>query len=108
MINTAYVDQFIERLTYVCNEREHGKLFPQLISVEYGRKFARIVQDNGTQRFVHCFIDMSTGDVIKSAGWKAPQKDKDGLAVRYNLIDPVSRDLCFEKMDPHGGYLYKR
>lgn len=108
MISTAYVDQFIERLTYVCNEREHGKKFPQLISVEYGRKFARIVQDNGTQRFVHCFIDMSTGDVIKSAGWKAPQKDKDGLAVRYNLIDPVSRDLCFEKMDPHGSYLYKR
>ena len=109
MINKKYVEEFMERLAIVCNERDgYARRNPQMISVEYGRKFARIVQDNGTQRFVHCFIDMTTGGVIKSAGWKAPQKDKDGLAVRYNLLDDASREACYSKMDPYGSYLYKR
>lgn len=109
MIDITYVDEFAARLATVCNERDDfSKSHPQLISVEYGRKFARIVQDNGSQRFVHCFIDLSTGGVIKSATWKAPQKDKDGLAVRYNLLDDASRDECYSKMDPYGAYLYKR
>lgn len=108
MIDIEYVDEFIDRLSAVFNEREHGKQFPELISVEYGRKFARIVHDNGTQRFVHCFIDMSTGDVIKSAGWQAPQRGKNGLAIRYNLLDDESRALCYTKMDPYGSYLYAR
>lgn len=109
MIDTAYIEEFMDRLAVVCNERDDfSRNHPYLISVEYGRKFARIVQDHGHQRFVHCFIDITNGDVIKSAGWKAPQKDKDGLAVRYNLLDSISREECYRKMDPHGGYLYKR
>lgn len=60
-----------------------------------GKKFTRIVRDNGTQRFVHCFVENATGKIIKSAGWASPAKDKDGLAVRYDLMDQESRTLLY-------------
>lgn len=82
-------------------------LTPPTVSVEYGKKFARIVF-SGSQRMVHSFVDAETGNVLKAAGWKAPQKDKGGLAVRYSLTDPESKARCFAEMDPYGGYLYKK
>jgi len=82
-------------------------LQPPMIYAEPGRRFARIVMEGSNQRTVHAFVDMETGDVIKAAGWKAPQKDKDGLAVRYHLADEADRARCYAAIDPHGGYLYK-
>jgi hypothetical protein len=81
---------------------------PDSVGVDMGRRFARVWHDNHTQRSVHAFVDMETGDVIKAAGWKAPQKDRDGFAVRYRLADPEDKARCFESMDPYGSYLYKR
>ena len=108
MIDKEYVEEFMEKLAVVCNERnDYTRSHPQMISVEYGRKFARIVQDNGTQRFVHAFVDMTNGDVIKAAGWKAPQRGVNGLAVRFNLVDDESRERAFALMDPYGSYLYE-
>ena len=78
-----------------------------MVYAELGRRFARIVQENG-QRTVHAFVDLTNGDVIKAAGWKAPQKDKDGLAVRYHLADDEDRARCYAAIDPYGRYLYKR
>lgn len=78
-----------------------------IIYPEYGRRFTRIVHDKGTQRFVHAFVDMTNGDVIKSAGWKAPQRGKNGLAVRFNLVDDESRERGFRAIDPFGYYLYE-
>jgi hypothetical protein len=51
-------------------------------SVEFGRKFARIVHTNWGQRSVHCFVDIKTGDILKSAGWSTPAK-----GVRGNLAN---------------------
>lgn len=46
---------------------------------EYGSKFARIVQTvKGPSRSVYCFVDLSNGDILKSAGWKTPAKGKRG------------------------------
>jgi hypothetical protein len=75
---------------------------------EPGRRFARIVQERANQRTVHAFVDLTNGDVIKAAGWKAPQKDKDGFAVRYRLADDEDRARCYSDIDPNGSYLYKR
>lgn len=82
--------------------RDFGIFYP-----EYGRRFTRIVHDNGKQRMVHAFVDMTNGDVIKSAGWKAPQRGKNGLAVRFNLVDDESRERGFRAIDPFGYYLYE-
>jgi hypothetical protein len=39
--------------------------------------------------------------LYKAAGWAAPAKD-----ARYNLATDM--DVLRERIDPHGGYLYKR
>ena len=56
--------------------------------------------DNGS---IHCFVDSTTGDIYKPAGYKAPYT-KGNNCVRGNIYDASS----FEKTDMHGGWLYAR
>jgi hypothetical protein len=103
------LDEYVVALQQMFDKHAEGRPYLSLtVFVEMGRKFARVATDNGVQRMVHAFVDMETGDVIKPSGWKAPQKDRDGFAVRYRLADPADKARCFEKMDPYGSYLYKR
>lgn len=44
------------------------------ISVEFGKKYARIVKESFGSRSAYCFVDMTTGDILKAAGWKVPAK----------------------------------
>lgn len=68
------------------------------------RKYAKIVMHTPEgQRSAHAFVDLSTGDVYKSASWKAPAKN----GVRFNLIDEKSRQEMYERADWAGSYLYK-
>ncbi len=39
-----------------------------------GKKYVRIVVANTAQRWVYCFVDIETGNILKAAGWKAPAK----------------------------------
>lgn len=58
---------------------------------------------------VHAFVNRATGDLIKAASWKAPQKNSDGtLAVRYNLATPEGFKKALERADWTGAYLYAR
>ena len=52
---------------------------------------------------IHCFVEKSTGDIFKPAGYKAPYT-KGNNAVRGNIYDTSS----FQKTDMHGGWLYAR
>lgn len=107
MIDRKYVEMYADAIQAAEARRaEHYKYTkPDMVTVEYGRRFARMVTDNGTQRSVHAFVDLTNGDVIKAAGWKAPQRGVNGLAVRYNLIDDASREDCFDNCGNYG-YLY--
>jgi hypothetical protein len=69
---------------------------------EGGRKYHKIVMEyeNG-QRSVHAFVDKKTGEVYKSASWKAPAK-----GVRYDLRLIKDREWLLENADWAGGYLY--
>jgi hypothetical protein len=50
-----------------------------LVSVDPGaKKYVRVVTDNGSQRSVFCFVDIATGDILKSDGWKRPAKHSRG------------------------------
>ena len=76
---------------------------PHEFYIESGRKYHKLIHrttDNGSQS-VHCFVDKKTGEVYKSASWKAPAK-----GVRYNLLDDSSREECYARADWAGGYLY--
>lgn len=56
---------------------------PPTITIEPATKYARIVLAQGSSRSAYGFIDQTTGDLLKSAGWKAPAKGKRG-----NIFDP--------------------
>ena len=80
------------------NHRDSGYKF----YIESGRKYHKLIMETEARsRSVHAFIDKKTGEVYKSASWKAPAK-----IVRYNLLDDNSREECLSRADWAGGYLY--
>lgn len=110
MIDKSYIENYCTAIIEASIEHYAERGWDHktdMVYPEYGRRFTRIVADRGTQRSVHAFVDMTNGDVIKAAGWKAPQKGKNGLAVRFNLIDDESRERGFSAIDPYGSYLYE-
>ena len=70
---------------------------------ETGRKYHKIIMDVNGSRSVHAFIDKKTGEVYKSASFKAPAK-----GVRYDLRIIEQREWLLENADWAGGYLYLR
>ena len=72
--------------------------------IESGKKYHKVVFiDGGGGRSVHCFVDKQTGQVYKSASWKAPAK-----GVRYDLRLIEQREWLLENADWAGGYLYAK
>jgi hypothetical protein len=72
--------------------------------VETGKKYHKVIFiDGGGSRSVHAFIDKQTGEVYKSASWKAPAK-----GVRYDLRLIADREYLLQNADWSGGYLYAR
>ena len=57
----------------------------------------------GERGSIHCFVEKTTGNIFKPAGWKTPYT-KGNNAVRGNIYDAST----FEKTDLHGGWLYAR
>ena len=99
MLCDALVDNF--------KQRNHGsiagrpapeyKFYP-----EEGRKYFKIIMDAHGSRSVHAFVDKKTGEVYKSASFKAPAK-----GVRFDLRLIEQREWVLENCDWAGGYLYK-
>jgi hypothetical protein len=72
--------------------------------VETGKKYHKVVFiDGGGSHSVHAFIDKQTGEVYKSASWKAPAK-----GVRYDLRLIEDREYLLQNADWSGGYLYAK
>ena len=71
--------------------------------IESGRKYHKLIMDANGSRSVHAFVDRKTGEVYKSASWKAPAK-----GVRYDLRLISDREWLLENADWAGGYLYQR
>lgn len=82
---------FAQRLVDENHDASLERGFPQLfadkayveetrpkISVEYGRRYAKLITDNRGQRSVFCFVDMTNGDILKAEGWKKPAKHARG------------------------------
>jgi hypothetical protein len=71
--------------------------------IEEGKKYHKVIMIAHGSRSVHCFVNKNTGEVYKSASWKAPAK-----GVRFNLLDDTSREQCYRNCDWAGSYLYAR
>ena len=57
----------------------------------------------GDKGSIHCFVEKTTGNIFKPAGYKTPYT-KGNNCVRGNIYDSST----FEKTDLHGGWLYAR
>jgi len=101
MLCDALVDNF--------KSRNHGKIGRYDAPVykfypEEGRKFFKIIMETDSgSRSVHAFVDKKTGEVYKSASFKAPAK-----GVRYDLRLIEQREWLLANADWAGGYLYQR
>ena len=117
------MEKFCEKLTE--NVKPQVNRFSHMHSVTFGvdggRKYIKVksytknwhtdYNDDGTIKSktlvggekgsIHCFVERTTGDIFKPAGWKSPYL-KGKNCVRGNIYDAST----FEKTDMHGGWLY--
>tara|TARA_Y100000401_G_scaffold90286_1_gene75863 strand:+ start:32 stop:454 length:423 start_codon:yes stop_codon:yes gene_type:complete len=77
------------------------KYFTDRIETDYETMEKKILVDK--KGSIHCFVEKTTGDIFKPAGYKAPYT-KGKNCVRGNIYDSSS----FEKTDMHGGWLYAK
>ena len=115
------MNQFCERLTE--NVKPEVDRFNHMDSVTFrqdgGMKYIKVksfqvnIDTNhetgvktlvgGERGSIHCFVEKTTGNIYKPAGWKTPYT-KGNNCVRGNIYDSST----FEKTDLHGGWLYAR
>jgi hypothetical protein len=69
-----------------------------------GRRYARIVRrDKWGSGSAYAFVDITSGALLKAAGWKAPAK-----GVRFDLSTPEGLTEAVKAADRFGGHLYAR
>lgn len=56
------------------------------VDVSYGARYAKLYFMNayGGGRSVHCFVDMTNGDILKASSWSAPAKGARGNVFNEN------------------------
>mgnify|MGYP000642570446 FL=1 len=77
------------------------KSFEVRVETDYETGVKTLV--GGERGSIHCFVEKTTGDIYKPAGYKTPY-NKGNNCVRGNIYDSST----FEKTDLHGGWLYAR
>ena len=70
-----------------------AEIFKRKFSSMVGPKFARIVREGPGERSVVCFVNMTTGDILKAGGWKAPAPN----GVRGNLFTEDRGASCMSE-----------
>jgi hypothetical protein len=93
--NTNYHEECIAKLKQGICDYE--------FTIESGRKYHKIVMNDGTQRSCHAFVDKKTGQIYKSASWSAPAK-----GIRYDLRLITDREWLLSSADWSGQYLYAK
>lgn len=62
--------------------RNYPNLTPPVITVMVGKKYARLVEDEGpSRRSAWAFVDLKNGDILKPASWQAPAKHSRGTVM---------------------------
>lgn len=92
--NAKYHNEQIEKLRKGICDYE--------FTIETGRKYHKIIMNTRGNRSAHAFVDKKTGEMYKTASWKAPAK-----GVRYNLMNDKEREWLFQHADWAGSYLYR-
>ena len=100
----TYTEQLVAALNK-CTEKDDPRIrrtFTYSVGKRY-YKIGELSRFTETLGSAEAFVDKTTGDVYKPAGWSKPAEH-----VRYNLLDRLSREECLDRADPYGSYLYLR
>ena len=95
-------------------EMDEGTAKLMKFRIQSGKKYLKIIQQdfdtyNDINEYrdgsVHAFVDKTTGQIYKPAGWKSPAKH-----VRYDLRDQKSREFALnpDNCTWAGGWLYMK
>lgn len=68
---------------------------PPTVTLDWGKRYVRVVKNGSNSRSVHSFIDTRNGDILKAAGWKAPAPN----GVRGSIL---SDDIGASVINEHG------
>ena len=100
-------EEYIERFNHMdsvefkpCGGRKYIKVKCFQTNVDTDYETGKKTLMKATNGSIHCFVERTTGDIFKPAGWKAPYT-KGNNAVRGNIYDKST----FQKTDMHGGWL---
>jgi len=63
------------------DEKNIDHPFPVEIKISEGRKYYKIIRNYCNQDSVFCFVDKTTGDILKANSWKSPAR-----GIRGNII----------------------
>lgn len=86
------LNRLLSQLTDLAKS-EYDRLFPNLAPAVYsamsGKRFDRIVVENGdgTHRRVWGFIEKRTGDIYKAASWSQPAKHTRGTIFANDPLE---------------------
>ncbi len=98
----ARIEEYARLLQEAINAhtaKNFPNLDPDTVSIDWNRKYTRIVKSNNGQRYVHTFVAMvdvdtktitaKAGDILKAAGWKAPAKHPRGSVFNSDPLKGV-------------------
>lgn len=90
---------FVAEVVEALNETHAGYEFTAM----KGRKFTRIVKShNGSGNCAFMFIENSSGNFLKAAGWAAPAK-----GPRFAPANAEEAVAIAHNSDPYGQFLYR-
>ena len=80
------VTAFVAKLQAFMDEHYHPLQSP-LIEATFGKKYARIIRDNGgNSRSAYAFVDLTNGGIFMAAGWSVPAKHARGNIFAENPL----------------------
>ena len=94
------LERYVARLDELCvayYEDRFDHIEAPELCVEFGRKYAKVIKGcrGGSSRSVHTFIDLTNGNILKAASYKAPAPN----GVRGNIFDDDCGMSC---VGPYG------
>jgi len=68
-----------------------------------GKKYDRIVRNNS----VYAFVDRTTNELVKAAGWRTPAKNAHGVTAGKYFLNEGGFDVAVFNADQYGAFLYQ-
>jgi len=76
----------LEKMLVQHHAERFAVLPPPSVEISIGKRFARIIKKDGSNVSAYGFIDLSNGDLLKAASWKAPAMHARGNIFNQDML----------------------